>query len=225
MTASARRVDLDSGRMGLKRTVVVLVASLAFVASCNGDDTPSAEPSDTGVVTDTSAAPSTAPSSPTKPTKTTPTSEPKATREGAVSSAKDAVKAIDHAYATFDAKPLQQMSNLASCEACRSIVQRFPRAKEDGWTIEGGRIAIEGTPKVDAFVPSADQKVTLAEVIVTVSVSELTTRRSDGTVYDEPNVLGSDKAYEDVKLKITTRWNFPWKNRWRVEDVKRYGQW
>lgn len=225
MTACAGRVDLDSGRMGLKRTVVVLVASLAFVASCNGDDRPSAEPSDTGVVTDTSTAPSTAPSSSTGPTKTTPTSEPKATREGAIAAAKAGVKAIDHAYATWDVKPLEEMSNLASCEACRFMVQRFPQAERDGWTIKGGRFTFHEPPRVHTFVPSANGKVTATQVIVPVSLSKLTTRKPDGSIYDEPDLLGSDIAYNDVELILTLRWNDPWTHRWRLEDVKRQGQW
>lgn len=209
----------------------MLIASLSFLAACNGDDTPSSEPSDTGVITgatDTGGVPSTTPPSSTPtatPPATTPHSEPKATRAGAIAAAKAGVMAIDHAYATFDVEPLQKLTNLAMCEGCRAIVDRFPQAKTDGWTIEGGRMTFTKPPNVNAFVPSVGARSTLAEVIVRFSLSELVTRKSDGTIYRAHDLLGSEGPHTNVAYLVTVRWNDPWKNKWIVDDIKRWGEW
>lgn len=207
--------------MRLKRVAVVLIASLSFLAACNGDDTPSSEPSDTGVITgatDTGGVPSSAPSSPTEPPETTPSSDPKATRDGAIAAAKAGVEAIDHAYATFDVKPLQELTNLGSCELCREIARRFPRAKADGWTMEGGKVTFTDPARVDSFVPSAEGTSTLAEVIVPISIGRLVTRKPDGSVYTEYDVLGSGGPHVNVAFRVTVIWG---ENEWRVQDVKR----
>lgn len=117
---------------------------------------------------------------------------------------------------------MQEISNLGMCEACRSIVQKFPKAAADQWTMEGGRYTFTGAPRLHAFIPSEDGTEVLAQVIIPFSISKLMTRKPDGTIYRADDVLGSEEAHHNVAYSVTVRWGNPWKGRWIFDDVKRW---
>jgi hypothetical protein len=190
-------------------TVTVLAAGSVALAACSGSDDKAKPSNDVPSGNTATADPS---KSSSLPTTNRPTSRPRPTKQGAVLAAREAIRAINSAYRTWDVQSLTDMSQ-PTCEFCKQITDEFPARKRAGYTITGGTIELTGNPRIVVQGSSTTHYI----VAVPTKVLPLTTRTKDGEVFhDRSDLLGSGPGSPNVVFNIDLAWT---QSMWRIDHV------
>ncbi|MFI7589750.1 DUF6318 family protein [Spongisporangium articulatum] len=166
--------------------VVLLLAALLTLAACTGGSPGTPPPS--------TASGTTSASVPASPAPTAPVQE--ATPSSAVEFVKYFWALYNYAYATYDTKPLEAISD-KKCDSCKKLIEDVHRIAADGTVIKGFELTV-----LEAVSPDIEVK-TGTLVVASLQQQKGTAVAPDGSSTALP-------GFKSVRSTTALRWDGTW---------------